>query len=484
MRKIIPTFIIRHWEIIILFLLIFGYIGTFCTLSLQRHNAFASRYDLSNMDQTIWYTLHNHFFQFRHPDNFVSRFSIHADLILVLLSPVYLLWNDVRAILVIQTVMLAIGAIPVYFISMRLLKNKIISLTIVISYLLNPTMQWTNIYDFHGVSFAIPFILSAFYFALIKRWGWYSIFVFLALITKEEISLNIAMMGIAIIFYMKNWKMGFVTVLIGFGWFFTMVFGVMPYFTPGGVHWALEKMGTENSNQLPQYILQLLKAKQLVQTFIFNPTTIEYYQLLLKPFAYLPILGIPWIFLSAPEIAINIIRKTDMITFHYGSGITPALVIATIFGIYAISYTLRRITFLRQYYLPILYSITAILLFIAIRVNYHYSPLPTTPSCSCYIYNVTQEDKDFEKILQNIPKDASITSSIEIRPHVSHREFAFTVPSATQSATYIALITENRIISNYNPKDYELTLISQLLKDTDHHSLVYKSEHFYLFQKI
>lgn len=202
--------LVSRWEIAILVLLIFTYIITFTMLSILRHDAFASRFDLSNMDQTVWYTLHGHFFSLRNPDEFMSRFSIHADLILVLLSPLYLIWNDVRALLASQSVFLGLGAIPVYLLSLRLLKNKIISLIIVAAYLLNPGMQWTNIYEFHGVALAIPFILSAFYCAYTKRWRWYGLFVFLALLTKEQISLNIAMLGLAVFFVFKQrWGGGY-----------------------------------------------------------------------------------------------------------------------------------------------------------------------------------------------------------------------------------------------------------------------------------
>lgn len=188
-------------------------------------------------------------------------------------------------------------------------------------------------------------------------------------------------------------------------------------------------------------------------------------------------------FLSAPEIAINILRRTTSIVFHYDSGITPALVLATIFGFYYLKLLFGRFRITGKYSKAILYGLAFFLLASAIRVNYHYSPLPTTPSCSCYIYNVTEEDRAFERVLQNLPKDVNITSSIEIRPHISHREFAYTLPSATESAQYMALITQNRLISNYEQKEYENKLIP-ILTSSAQHKLLFKSKHFYLFKRI
>lgn len=475
--------ILKHWDLVLLACLILAYIVVLATLSILRHDSFASRFDLSNMDQTVWYTLHGHFFSLRNPDEFTSRFAIHADLILVLLSPLYLIWNDVRALIASESVFLALGAIPVYCLSLKLLKNKIVSLVIVIAYLLNPGMQWTDIYEFHGVSMAIPFILSAFYFAFTKRWRWYGLFVILALLTKEEISLDIAMLGLAVAFVFKKRWIGLSTFLVGVAWFFAMVYVVIPHFSPTGQHWAMEGLGNGSANPLPSVVKQQMNIGSFFQTFLLNKATYEYYILLFKPFGFLPLLGLPWLLLSAPEFAINILRGTISINFHYDSGVTPAIVLATIFGFYYVKLLFEKFHLTKKYGQIAVYALSAFLLFAAIRVNYHYSPLPTTPSCWCSIYTVIDEDKAFEKALQSIPKDAMITASLEVRPHISHRELAFTVPSATQSAQYIALITQNRIPGNFNPKDYENRIIPVLLSDKDY-AVRFRSEHFYLFKKL
>ena len=122
-----------------------------------------------------------------------------------------------------------------------------------------------------------------------------------------------------------------------------------------------------------------------------------------------------------------------------------------------------------------------VLLF-ALRFNYHYSPLPTTPSCWCFMYQPSKEDKEFEALLQKIPQDASITASPEIRPHTTHREKAFTLPVATASADFIALIDQNRMVGNYDPKDFELRLQDQLKTSKDY-ALIKHTGHFYLYKR-
>ncbi len=473
-------FLKKYWDKIILALLACVYIGVMATLTVLRHNAFASNFDLSNMDHTLWNTLYGDFFSLRFGEEYVSRLSVHADFILILLSPFYLLWNDVRILIISESVFLALGAIPTYLLANKVLKNKVISLAIVLVYLLNPGMQWTDFYDFHGVSLAIPLLLAAFYSAYTKKWKWFALFSFLAILTKEQISLYLMMLGIFIFFIFKERKIGVITSIIGLVWFITMVFAVIPYFSPQGAHWGLDMYQPSVGIQKTSIRINA----DSIKTF-FTPDTFNYYNNLLKPFAYIPLLGFPWLLLSLPELGINVLGMGSMRTihFHYDSGITPSLVIASIFGIYYFSLLLQRLKPVKKYAKTLVYIFCLGMLAIALRVNYNLSPLPTTPSCWCFIYDVKEEDKAFEKALQAIPKDASITASLEVRPHVNHRKEVYFVPIATESAQFIALITQNRIIGNFEPKEYENKLIPILLSNKDH-KVIFKSKHFYLFERI
>lgn len=470
----------QHWDKVALTLFTCLYIVTLSTLSILRHDAFASNFDLTNMDHTLWNTLHGEFFSLRFHENYASRLSVHADFILILLSPLYLIWDDVRILLIAQSFFLGIGAFPTYLLARKIIKDKFISLSIAFVYLINPQMMWTNIYDFHPVSLIVPFFLFAFYFAYIKKWGRYFLFVVLAILTKENQSLNIAILGLAVCVAFRKWKIGLITFGGGILWFIVMVFVIMPMFSPGSVHWALEEYEQQS---IPSPLAENLNPINFLHTFFLEKDTLSYYSLLFKPFAFLPLLGLPWMSLSLPSIAINVLRDTKTITFHYGTGIIPSLVIASIFAFSYISFFVKRIKRIKPYTRYILYTICVGMLIIALRVNYNYSPLPTTPSCWCFIYNVTEEDKAFEKALQTVPKNASITASLEVRPHVNHRTNVWSVPSATNSAQFVALTTQNRIIGNYELKTYENQIIPLLLA-SDNHKVVFKSEHFYLFEKI
>jgi hypothetical protein len=85
--------------------------------------------------------------------------------------------------------------------------------------------------------------------------------------------------------------------------------------------------------------------------------------------------------------------------------------------------------------------------------------------------------------LKAIPESAVVSASGEIRPHITHREQAYTVPTATDSAQYIAIINQNRTIGDYDAKSYEISLIKDL-KNMPNFELIAAYKHLYLFKRL
>lgn len=391
------TFIQKYWDWITLTILITTFTVVLATLSLLRHNAFASGFDLGNMDQTIWNSLHGNIFNLTGEKGTVSRFSIHADIILIFLTPLYLLWNDVRMLMISDAFFLALAAIPIYLLSVKVLKNKIISFIVVISYLLNPSMQWTHMYDFHPVALSIPLLISAFYCAYTKKWQLYWVFVILALLIKEEISLQVATLGMYIFFLRKERLIGSLSMALGAGWFLLMVGVIIPSFNTADKHWALSWYSSPvliNHN----YAKFAKDMFDYLVSHLFSKEAFIYYNSLFRPFAYIPILGVPFLFLSVPEFLINLLSNHDQmrsLILHYDSGITPSLVISTIFGIAWLTSFGTRTPILKDHKKLFLPIIGISLISCSLVANYLYSPMPYSKNCWCISYNVTQEDKEF-----------------------------------------------------------------------------------------
>ena len=101
-----------HVILLLIFAAIYFIYFTVATI-FKYNNYYTGRFDLGNMSQTVWNTLHGNIFMLTDPNGTreISRLAFHADFILALLAPFYLLWSDARMLLIIQTVVLTFGGI-------------------------------------------------------------------------------------------------------------------------------------------------------------------------------------------------------------------------------------------------------------------------------------------------------------------------------------------------------------------------------------
>lgn len=476
----------KFWHIYLIIIGICIFTLTFSYLAIQKHNAFASGYDLGNMDQTLWNTLHGRFFSFTSGSSTVFRLATHADFFLILISPLYLIFSNVRTLLVFQAFALALGALPTYLIANNIFKNKNISLAFVLMYLQNPSIHWTSIYDFHSVAIAIPLLLFVFYFGLTNKWKLFLIFSFLAILTKENVALTVGVISLTLIFTNRRFfspKFGIVLFLIGLVYSFVMIKKVLPSFSQNGYMyggWYLEVL--ERIKETSWYTVPV----ELIRNYILTPDALTYIYLLLRPFGFLSILGLPLLIISSPDLAINLLSdhaEMRSIMMHYDSAVIPGVVISAIYGAYFWMIFVKKKTSrddkLQKY---IVHSPIAIATIASMVVFYRSSPIPNFPNCYCRIFDVSREDRLFEEVLSDLPIDASISASPEIRPHVSHREHSYTLPVATDSADFIAIITQNRMVGDYQPKKFELELI-KILNTNNKYKLKNQIGSFYLYEK-
>jgi uncharacterized membrane protein len=92
------------------------YLGFFLTFTLAAHAAFeTSTGDLGIYDQVVWNTAQGRILAYSAEPAPGSVFlATHLQLILVLLAPLYWVWSDARLLIVAQTVVIALGAWPLY----------------------------------------------------------------------------------------------------------------------------------------------------------------------------------------------------------------------------------------------------------------------------------------------------------------------------------------------------------------------------------
>src|SRR6266436_3350162 len=132
------------WGILILIMLV--YMVDMSYQAILRYDTFkATAFDLGNMDQVLWNTIHGRWFQFTNQaiDWYgpPTRLAIHVEPILLPLSLLYAFHADPRILLVFQTLALAAGAFPIFLLTRKYLPEwPLLAPLMTIVYLLSPAL--------------------------------------------------------------------------------------------------------------------------------------------------------------------------------------------------------------------------------------------------------------------------------------------------------------------------------------------------------
>ena len=86
----------------------------------------------------------------------------HFVLIMLFLAPFYYFWQDAGFLLVVQVLVISLGAIPIYYIAKNQLQSKWIGLLISLVYLLFPVINGIYFFEFRYDSLAMVLLLYSF----------------------------------------------------------------------------------------------------------------------------------------------------------------------------------------------------------------------------------------------------------------------------------------------------------------------------------
>ncbi|MBI1297982.1 DUF2079 domain-containing protein [bacterium] len=192
------------------------YVVIFANLAFDLHNGMRThKADLGQMDQAIWNTSRGRFVEAVNTDIVASRLTDHVEPIFALISPIFWVWNDVRALLLLQVVMAAVGAFPLYALALEKLNQLLspvdrgriwqrdpveqltrpLALALALAYLLAPQLQAALLTEFHAIPLSAPLILWAFWAVERRRWWQFTVAALLVTSVKEEAALLGAGLG-------------------------------------------------------------------------------------------------------------------------------------------------------------------------------------------------------------------------------------------------------------------------------------------------
>jgi uncharacterized membrane protein len=417
----------------ILYLVISAYIIAMSTFTIMKNNALmTSGFDLGIFNQAFSTTLFDHKLFYETGDLSFnpggSFFGVHFAPILFLLLPFYAIYPSVEILLVIQTVILAVGAFPVYWMSRDKL-GKEAGLMISALYLVYPPLLLLNLNDFHLEAFASTFFLFSVYYLEKEEWMKSSALIILAMLTTEFapiIGVFVALYGL-LLWSKKKFKdkkaaqkyialTALVSVLI-----FVLAFKAKESFNA-------------STSPLPSPFHYILSDPAGMLNVIFDevtwPAKMFYLINFLAPLASLPVLvpeplimALPWIFASFSSTY----SLHYSIYFQYTGFVIPFVFVALPKAIERLHLQNAR----RILYVILLCTIIFML----------YLPVGQGSPWNYKLPTTNERTELMQEILPLIPPGASVLTQNDIFPHVSNRLEAYMyLPNSTNvSIDYILI---------------------------------------------
>ena len=450
-------------------LLIVAYVALFGTMSLRRHqNLRTNALDLGYTDQAVWNTLHGRPFRFSTYRDAAFSLDIpiqdfqqtdvllgyHVEPILAPISLLYLLHDGPETLLWLQTIALALGAIPVYLLAchkftaddskptMRWLPVAFVAL-----YLLSPSLEAANMSDFHAVALSPLFLLAAFYCLETERtWGFVA-FVALAAMTKEEVGLLVAMMGLWAALVRRRWALGLGVAAAGAGWSILCFTVIMPHFSGLDYPAFLVRYGQFGESAI-DIARNLFRQPGLFVDWLRRPQVSRYLRELWFSSGGLAILNPAALLMALPSLAINTFSSYDWMHSgggHYSVTIVPFLVIASIYGVGWAAKTIGgRFADARSDRIHVIIGILLVSVGLGIALVHHYhagiSPLSRRFSLEPVSEHARRAAPFFEQV-NALPPDTPISVGSNLYPHVAHREHVYLFPTISDAQFILLDVT-------------------------------------------
>jgi uncharacterized membrane protein len=410
--------------------LVFGgalaYAIYFSIFTLRMHGRFQTyNFDLGQYDNIFWSTLHGYPLR-DSPLGLTKNWQElrdHAALSTFFFLPFYAIKPGGPILLVLQSCVLGLGAIPLYRFAARRLPRAY-AVVLAFCYLLYPPTHGMQFYDFHFQPIAATCVLFVIDLVDCRRYWLCALAFVVAAGCREDISVGLAMLGAFLALSGHRVKPGLVMAVAGAAYFVVIRFIVMPSFGSWGFQDVYKNLMPAGARNFGGIIATLISNPMFTFTSLATPEKLRYMLQILLPLAFLPVRR-SWLVMSVIPGSIFTIMTTEYaptidIGFQYSAHFTPyvftaAAVCLATFGGAGVGLVRRRAALATVIGATVLCGVFWGAVPPRDRVHGGFSMMTMKAPTEADI----QKDKDLRALHAMIPPDASVAMSEAEMTHVS-----------------------------------------------------------------
>ncbi len=414
------------------------YMAVFAIWSHLRFTTYG--YDLGQYDSIFTNTLHGHWLAIPAlgwEDNWSELVNNHADLGVFYMLPFYALYPRAETLLVMQAVVVASAAIPVYLFA----KNRLPTgwaFLLAVGWLGYPPLHGAQLYDVHMQPFGMSFMLWAVAMVDRKKWVGYWVFFAMAIMCREDVSIGLTMLGALMVLSGARIKTGIASMVVAGLYFLALRFFIMKNTGFAEIFKELYPTGEKGFGAV---IKTLISNPGFVAKSLMTWEKFRYVAQLFAPLAFLPLRKPALWMLFIPAFILTLLSTgylpTIQISFQYISNWSgyAFLAIAVVLAGYRDSGELVK---LRAAGVALVVGLTL--------GNLQYGAWQPNPVVHGGFVDVpllppSAADKqrriDLLELVKLVPPDASLAASDRVQPHVTFHVRTYSLKDALYDCDYL-----------------------------------------------
>ncbi|MFA5050659.1 MAG: DUF2079 domain-containing protein [Patescibacteria group bacterium] len=416
-------------------------------VSLVPHYNFrTTAWDMGIYNQTLY-----HYANFQIKPNTIKGISNllgdHFELILFLLAPFYWLFHT-YTLLIFQILAIISGGLGAFLFLREKTKDEILALSGLVLFYLFFGVFIALGFCIHCNVIGIMFLPWLFYFLKKEKIKLYYVFLLLMLISREDMALIGAILGLTVIIFEKKSlkKQGLITFILSIIYFFSAI-KFISLFNQGSYSY-LSLYGTLGHAFFGGDKMKISNPFFIFSYFLNPEVKREALKFLLVSGGFLAIWRPQYLLLAIPMLCRNFFTDSPErwradYGFHYWIEIAPIISIGSIIMIYrlkgAIGYSFLKYSLISVLIISNLFLLSQIHFFDGSKLSRIFIPI--------YYSGDFAQRNEIAEAIKKIPADASLSAYNTIVPHAANRDKIYLFPEINDSQ-YIILSLQNIQLNN------------------------------------
>ena len=396
-------------------------------------------YDLGVYDNVVWQAAHGRLFYY--PQYEMSFFGDHFAPLLFLFVPVYWIFAHPCMLVILQSIALALGAIPLSQATRTILSRASGStgplgselfreaavIALVLLYFANVSLLHISMFDFHPIAFAIPLSLAVYQAAQAGRWPRVWLMSGLLLACQEETAITVASFGLFLVLFGENRnqrRRGAALAVTATVYFVGVMTLVIPAFQRPAAQagWVYVTRYAHLGGTMDEVLRTLIFHPLHTLALCYAPYKLETLFQLFLPLGLLPLLGWRTLLVALPSLLYTYISGRDeqfRIQYQYFSAPLPWLFVSASWGLLAWSRASARLMDSRGQRRGLSQVVCAVPLLAAAGSALFYDS--TLRPIRSEFFATWPHWKAIEEVRAIIGPEASVSATNSLAPFFSHR---------------------------------------------------------------